>query len=100
MLSLIKESIYKIIDNQNWLAQDVRETLKTRIKESELKVGFPDYVHQDQIINRRFEDLEITLDGVFISNWFVAHFFHLRCLINLSLFQVKRHQTPTNAGTS
>lgn len=71
MLHFIKVSISEIIDHQKWLTEEVRDLLKNRIQESQLKVAFPDYIHQEQLVNEQFKNLTIDLKQVFISNWFV-----------------------------
>ncbi|XP_074596046.1 neprilysin-11-like isoform X2 [Brevipalpus obovatus] len=70
MIETIKNAVYTIIDNQKWLNDSrVKESIKQRVRQSELGVGFPEYVQQGKIVDELFRSLNIDIDEVFISNW-------------------------------
>jgi len=70
MIGTIKNAVYTIIDHQKWLNDSkVRESIKQRVRQSELGVGFPEYVQQGKIVDELFRSLNIDIDEVFISNW-------------------------------
>ncbi|XP_018016962.2 neprilysin-1 [Hyalella azteca] len=63
----VRAAFHRVIQRQNWLEKDMKSVCSDKLYLMGKKIGYPEYIESDELLNAEFDGLEI-LEDHFLNN--------------------------------
>ena len=64
MIQTLKKSFKSIIDDNHWMSDPSKVKAKGKADAINEKIGYPDFINDDKLLNEYYEDVSRWLQGV------------------------------------